>query len=123
MTKDAKKLISDADIRELKLINNTAIIAEVLAEDDDTYLLYEPLEIISDLTTASFVPWFTTHENGYINIEKNKTITDAVCTFEIKKMYMQAVMKQNVKNALEEMDKESNLYDFFNKHDTEGSFH
>jgi len=111
MTQDQTNMIEQADIRELKMIDGSSIIAEILAEDGDNILLYDPMQIILEHSTAMFIPWFTTMADRYVQVNKSKTVANATCTFDVKHMYLQAIVRNKVKKVMEQSQDDMDFYD------------
>jgi len=111
MTNNHSDLIANADVRELKMIDGSSVIAEILAEDGDNILLYDPMQIILEHSTAMFIPWFTTMADRYVQVNKSKTVANATCTFDVKTMYFQALMRNKVKKVMEQTTEHLEFYE------------
>lgn len=111
MTENQIKLIDEADVREVKLIDGTSVIAEIIGEDETNILLYDPLQVVLDHTTAMFVPWFITSTERYIPVAKNKTVASSGCTFDMKATYFQAIIKQRIKAVMEDTPETYEFYE------------
>lgn len=95
-------IIDKADVREFKLIDGSSVIAEILAEDGQSVLMYDPMQIIIEHSTALFVPWFTTMEDRYVQVDKSKTVANAGCNMVTKTMYFQALVRRQTYKLMEE---------------------
>ena len=94
MNQQQEEMIMKTDIRELKLLDGSTIIAEVMDDNPETMLLFDPLQVVVGSNSAAFIPWFLTGDTRYYELYKEKTVAFVPCSFDYKIKYLQAAAKK-----------------------------
>lgn len=100
MTDDYKSIVNKTDIREIKLIDGSTIMCEVISEDEEMMMVTDAHLIDLDLDHGgiALMPWFIGTEQKSLELYHNKIVASVSVSPTVKVSYIKHLLKHKVIN-------------------------